>query len=93
MFKKFNKRISSITCILSLVFLQLFYSCSSKVEESAADNQSSSSSIQSFKINQSWSQKPDGYERNVFYKYPENGNNNNPVAILLHGAGGTPQIR
>jgi len=88
MFKKFNKRISTITCILLLVFLQLFYSCSSKGEESAADNQSSSFSVQSFKINQSWSQEPDGYERNVFYKYPENANNNNPVAILLHGAGG-----
>ena len=55
------------------------------------DSQSSSSNFQSFKINPSWSQKPDGYERNVFYKYPENDNNNNPVAILLHGAGGEAQ--
>lgn len=109
-FKKFDHKISSIIYVLSLAFLLLFYSCSSKVEESAidtepsakevsiaesdstADSHSSSSNFQSFKINQSWSQEPSGYERNVFYKYPENGNNNNPVAILLHGAGGTPQI-
>jgi len=60
--------------------------------DSTTDGQSSSSSVESFKIKQSWSQEPDGYERNVFYKYPENGNNNNPVAIVLHGAGGTPQF-
>ena len=59
---------------------------------STTNNQLSSSEIQSFKINQSWSQQPDGYERSVFYKYPENDNNNNPVAILLHGAGGDAQI-
>ena len=60
--------------------------------DSTTDSQSSSSSVESFKIKQSWSQEPDGHERNVFYKYPENGNNNNPVAIVLHGAGGTPQF-
>tara|TARA_B100000768_G_scaffold111011_1_gene102914 strand:+ start:381 stop:713 length:333 start_codon:yes stop_codon:yes gene_type:complete len=62
------------------------------VESDSTTDSQSSSSVDSFKIKQSWSQQPDGYERNVFYKYPENSNNNNPVAIVLHGAGGTPQI-
>lgn len=44
--------------------------------------------IQSFEIKQTWSQHPDGYQRSVFYKYPENDNNNIPVLILLHGNGG-----
>ena len=44
--------------------------------------------IQSFEIKQTWSQHPDGYQRSVFFKYPENENNNIPVLILLHGNGG-----
>jgi len=62
------------------------------VESNSTTDSQSSSSVESFKIKQSWSQQPDGYERSVFYKYPENDNNNNPVAILLHGAGGDAQI-
>jgi poly(3-hydroxybutyrate) depolymerase len=44
--------------------------------------------IQSFEIKQTWSQNPDGYQRSVFFKYPENDNNNIPILILLHGNGG-----
>ncbi len=44
--------------------------------------------IQSFEINQTWSQNPNGYKRSVFFKYPENDNNNIPILILLHGNGG-----
>ena len=44
--------------------------------------------IQSFEIKQTWSQHPDGYQRSVFFKYPENDNNSIPVLILLHGNGG-----
>ena len=46
--------------------------------------------IYSFQISQIWSQEPEGYRRNVFYKYPVNTNDNIPVAIILHGNGGNP---
>ena len=76
--------------IIILLFFFIFGSCSQTEESDLKTN--SPLGIQSFKIKQSWSQKPNGYERNVFYKYPENDNNINPVAILLHGAGGDAQI-
>ena len=77
----------------------VLFSCSSKgkvldietkviTEEASIVDSNLATEIQSFKINQSWSQQPNSCERTVFYKYPENDNNNNPVLIALHGSGG-----
>ena len=77
----------------------VLFSCSSKgkvldietkviTEEASIVDSNLATEIQSFKINQSRSQQPNSYERTVFYKYPENDNNNSPVVIALHGSGG-----
>ena len=66
----------------------VLFSCSSKgkvldietkviTEEASIVDSNLATEIQSFKINQSRSQQPNSYERTVFYKYPENDNNNN----------------
>ena len=72
--------------ILILINLIAIISCSQTEKSDLEIN--SPSSTESFKINQSWSQEVNGYQRNVFYKYPENNSSNNPVAIVLHGNGG-----
>ena len=87
--------------VLPVVFIFFSVNCSS-VEQSVLENNplshngsnlesylgSSSSEIQFFQISQSWFQEPNGYQRNVYYKYPEKSNNSHPVAIVLHGNGG-----
>ena len=87
--------------VISVVFVLFSVNCSS-VEQSVLENnplsqdgsnpesylESSSSEIQLFQISQSWFQEPNGYARNVYYKYPEKSKNSHPVAIVLHGNGG-----
>lgn len=72
--------------ILAVINFITIVSCA-QVEESEAKI-NLVNTIQSFEINQSWSQEPDGFNRNVFYRYPVNDNSSNPVAIVLHGNGG-----
>ena len=43
----------------------------------------------SFEIVQNWSQEPTGYSRKVHVKFPENKQKKHPIAIVLHGAGGS----
>ncbi len=87
--------------VIPVVFFLFSVHCSS-VEQSVLENnplsqdesnlesylESSSSQIQFFQISQSWFQEPNGYKRNVYYKYPEKNNNSHPVVIVLHGNGG-----
>ena len=48
-----------------------------------------------FTIWQSWSQEPNGFEREYVVRFPENGVQSCPVTILFHGNGGSaePMIR
>ena len=92
------KKISLFFFVILFVTI-VFFSCCSKgkvlvletnliTKEASVVESNLATEIQSFKINQSWSQQPYSYEITFFYKYPENDNNNNPVLIALHGSGG-----
>ena len=56
---------------------------------------SKNTNVQRFIIRQSWSQEPNGFEREYVVRFPENDVQACPVTILFHGNGGSaePMIR
>ena len=77
-----------------IIFLLLFFSFN-VYPQNNLDNPVSQNSGQSelesgfFEIAQNWSQEPTGYLRRVYVKLPDKKLKKHPIAIVLHGGGGS----